>query len=717
MKIINLIIIIKWLTSWYTPSVTKQFEAIDELFFKIHNWAQTKGDLWVISHLKAIRLLYTRHLVGDPMHTTSHIIGIRKDGLPKGLPLMNDIWLVGDKSSIVFVLTVLSVSRAIHVWGKPSTSSITSPYTGKITDFTIFDGFIRKFRRKMKLPRGTVTYNSESLYYSTKAGPNGLATWMSSLDASAIFRLYPRIKEAFHNLSFDLWFAVSGQKDISQPVIDWFSRFQKTKGKNQKDSLQIRKLSVIKDPEGKSRIIAIMDYYTQVILKDIHEQVFKMLEKLPCDRTFTQDPVVNFPGPYHSLDLKSATDRFPLAFQMRVVKEFFSDDISKNWATLLTEYGFTVPWLKDTQIKYEVGQPMGAYSSWAIFALSHHIVVQYAADLIGEFPTRNYILLGDDIVIGGDKLANSYRKCMLDLGVEISIGKTHRGLDSYEFAKRWFHKGVEVSGIQCSAFLETKNNWSLLYQTFRLYLDRGYVAKGFTPIRELLSDLLLTFGAHKRLVANIARKVEQHHALYRWIKDGYGETLRNVMVNSYPLEAPIPDQEHPYFEDWIFMRLNITHQKLYDKLEKLLLKYIEEVDNQLVELLELNMETMPNWEKLDQVNHIDELISGVGPGFIASHPISVSLRTLYGRMANNEAITSPQRDYNKAVEALCIPVTREIGKSRKSHQLLFVQSKLALELFKTNKTLFRNNGPGWMFEAQYEAERNPPEPGFVYNSG
>ncbi|KAF9914618.1 hypothetical protein FBU30_002438, partial [Linnemannia zychae] len=34
-------------------------------------------------------------------------------------------------------------------------------------------------------------------------------------------------------------------------------------------------------------------------------------------------------------------------------------------------------------VKYEVGQPMGAYSSWAMLALTHHIVVLYAAKLAG----------------------------------------------------------------------------------------------------------------------------------------------------------------------------------------------------------------------------------------------------------------------------------------------------------------------------------------------
>lgn len=37
--------------------------------------------------------------------------------------------------------------------------------------------------------------------------------------------------------------------------------------------------------------------------------------------------------------------------------------------------GFRVP----EYIRYAVGQPMGALSSWAMLALTHHFIVQYAA--------------------------------------------------------------------------------------------------------------------------------------------------------------------------------------------------------------------------------------------------------------------------------------------------------------------------------------------------
>jgi len=90
----------------------------------------------------------------------------------------------------------------------------------------------------------------------------------------------------------------------------------------------------------------------------------------------------------------------------------------------------------DYNYRYSVGQPMGSYSSWAAFTLTHHLVVQYCAKKANKFPFTNYIILGDDIVIKDNKVAWNYIKYMNKLGVDISPHKTHVSKDTYEFAKR-----------------------------------------------------------------------------------------------------------------------------------------------------------------------------------------------------------------------------------------------------------------------------------------
>jgi len=80
---------------------------------------------------------------------------------------------------------------------------------------------------------------------------------------------------------------------------------------------------------------------------------------------------------------------------------------------------------------------MGAYSSWAAFSLSHHVVVRIAARRAGLSPSfSDYALLGDDIVIANSKVAEQYLTILEELGVQVSPSKSHVSPDTYEFAKR-----------------------------------------------------------------------------------------------------------------------------------------------------------------------------------------------------------------------------------------------------------------------------------------
>jgi len=75
---------------------------------------------------------------------------------------------------------------------------------------------------------------------------------------------------------------------------------------------------------------------------------------------------------------------------------------------------------------------MGAYSSWASLALTHHMIVQGCTSKT----TKAYAILGDDIVIS-DSLRERYLQLIQYLGVSIQVTKSLINDDSFvEFAKR-----------------------------------------------------------------------------------------------------------------------------------------------------------------------------------------------------------------------------------------------------------------------------------------
>jgi hypothetical protein len=75
-------------------------------------------------------------------------------------------------------------------------------------------------------------------------------------------------------------------------------------------------------------------------------------------------------------------------------------------------------------IKYRRGQPMGALSSWASMALVHHSIVQFAAYRVKLFPFWKYRVLGDDVVIAGKQVSESYLEVCHALGIPISLPKS-----------------------------------------------------------------------------------------------------------------------------------------------------------------------------------------------------------------------------------------------------------------------------------------------------
>jgi len=80
------------------------------------------------------------------------------------------------------------------------------------------------------------------------------------------------------------------------------------------------------------------------------------------------------------VDLKDATDRFPIQFIRMVLEWRFPSEWVSHWANILVGYSYTY---EGNEYSYERGNPMGAYSSYTSFALAHHFVVYVACQRTG----------------------------------------------------------------------------------------------------------------------------------------------------------------------------------------------------------------------------------------------------------------------------------------------------------------------------------------------
>jgi len=237
----------------------------------------------------------------------------------------------------------------------------------------------------------------------------------------------------------------------------------------------LRSLSIVNDTEGKSRVIAIGDYWSQTSLKPLHNALLRaLLGWGECDVTFGQS-IAPFGQPdqtYYSFDLSAATDRIPKELYSQIINHAYGFEAYKAWKAVKVQIPFRY---QGSDFHYKTGQPKGLYSSWTLLAHAHHLLVRYSAALVEIRDFRDYRILGDDVVIRNDQVAASYLSVMTSLGIGISKEKTLVSKDSFEFAKRFFYKGEEVTGYPVSSL--NSSNWLNYVNTIRVAIERGYCSK------------------------------------------------------------------------------------------------------------------------------------------------------------------------------------------------------------------------------------------------
>jgi hypothetical protein len=297
--------------------------------------------------------------------------------------------------------------------------------------FDIFTGGTKIIMKYHKGETPTLRVGQFIAHQSVKGGPNGsFSTWGAGLDALAflhepsklvaitrwmyiqesfrwIFILYlilivfGPIYLFFYGIQhlFGLVFTLSApypklyyfiKQTLRLGVVARYCGIVVGPGEHERDKLYLGKLGVVYDQAGKARVVASANWWIQSVLHGLHNSIFSLLKTLPKDGTMDQNKafdlfIANYDG-HHKMsgfDLSAATDRLPIEIQQTVL-----DCCGINgslWAELM-DVTYVAPFDNKenlTEVRYAVGQPMGAYSSWAMLALTHHVIVNLAAILAG----------------------------------------------------------------------------------------------------------------------------------------------------------------------------------------------------------------------------------------------------------------------------------------------------------------------------------------------
>jgi hypothetical protein len=373
----------------------------------------------------------------------------------------------GGNLEVLYLVSVLHCYRLVTLPIDFSVATIIKPFSGSVRGLREHRHLLLKTCRILKETFSIKPFSANFKWaVSGASGPNGSPAYRKSredLVALNSGKLTDKVVKAFQSLKFN------NSSEFEYYFAD-LSRY-KTISTETKDLFHSR-LAFLQDKGGKTRVVGLVDLLTQSLLKPVHDHVASILRHLPTDGTFDQEiqrqrvKEWTKQGLYlASLDLSACTDRFPAFFQMMVLVKTGVFDLKQGlaWLELIRGRDFAFRKKGDETysfVRYEVGQPMGAYSSWPVMALAHHALVQLSYNV--AYPSRDvyfdkYALLGDDIVIADKKVAETYKVLISHLGIDYSPSKSFETYGVAEFAKSLFSFGKDLTPFPLALMLMKEN--------------------------------------------------------------------------------------------------------------------------------------------------------------------------------------------------------------------------------------------------------------------
>jgi len=460
--------------------------------------------------MKGVSMYIMQFISSDKKHKYIHSctygmpISLTRSGIPRILPtyFRKEI-RNGNVVIIKYILTILNLYRVLPYKGKVKLSTITDPFKGSIPVSLI--KFIPLFLKELRLKpfqwewkpfvlssAGPIKLSVLGTYREKdpKTGEiktlflskgNSTAAFLPSLVSLYSSPLWSNILWFFHNCP-----SSSSYNDVFEELTNLARGLLLTQwGKSVKDS-SLGSLA-FKDEPGKVRVFAMVDCITQWVLNPLHKFLFDALSKIEkewgTDATFDQNAGVkrlqqlmkDNVGTY-SFDLTAATDRLPIQLQRDLLNNIVPK-LGDHWSSLLVGRSYSPP--SGEALSYNCGQPMGALSSWAMLAITHHLLVQYSYYLVvsknlslyGSKYTwfKNYLVLGDDLVICDSRVAKQYLHLMktIDVGINMSKSLVSPSRKVAEFAKRFITPDFDLSPWSLKEYTSFYTGWASIISNMK----------------------------------------------------------------------------------------------------------------------------------------------------------------------------------------------------------------------------------------------------------
>jgi len=500
------------------------------------------GETFTVKYLKSSQLALFKAIAGNPFKSLREIEPelplprLTTSGLPRFIPLEDRRAILSGSSSIIrYWGSLFALYRVIRIPGKLKLETITNPFSGD--EFTLTRGitWLSAFAESQIFRFDKEILSKEFGFLPLEtSSPSNRVSWRGFLyDVRCLY-------------SLGLGGTLRNMLDtIGQSRLMIYSTFiQESKlilakafdGKAETYS-SLGQLAIKEEAAGKLRVFALVDSWTQSSLKPLHEMLFKFLKSLPNDATFNQGLSVQrcmekakIAGCSFGYDLSAATDRLPIKLQVAILTPLIGELGAQCWKTLLIgrTYKLETPQYSE-ELSYAVGQPMGALSSWAMLAVTHHFIVQMAyrscrTILSAKDWYSNYELLGDDIVIFDKDVAESYLNLMKGFGVDINQSKSViSNNSSFEFAKVFAKDGINLSPVSWKMFMSQNSNMGRVNIAFSL-LNSRKIKSPITFIKNIVRKTTYSLGDYKFCLLALVSMLVKKNSL------SYDEVLKLLIV-------------------------------------------------------------------------------------------------------------------------------------------------------------------------------------------
>jgi hypothetical protein len=534
--------ILRWLATETKVSAQVLSKCV-RLAEKIIRIGNTRGLAECITYSKSLRSLFLESMLSMKQEK---IDLSRSSSLPKILKGLIRSCNLEDSplSGYRLVMTTLYFTRFLKLPLNISFKTISERSPDGVSPVMVDDRDIKRFLKEIgnnskffgKRPR---SLNFKAYHLTSKSGPTGHALWNSFFDA--------------HNLSVDQLDSIKivGGDRLYELILKYRSLILKIpqfflSRCSRKGDMVTRKLVGIQDKEGKTREVAIMDYFTQAALLPLHNLLMKALSRIVQDCTLNQSKHIGSLRPtlgssYHSIDLTAATDRFPIVVIERIFCVWFGEEYSSHWKNLMVGSPFH---FGGKEYSYAVGNPMGAYSSFNGFAIAHHFLVFLSCQKADRnWKKCPYMLLGDDIVIADDSVAKYYKQYLKEWGVPYNETKTHTSLHGYEFAKQIIiHDEMNVSPFPMAALLDRSKQAMLALGI--IYQECHNKDWCFHPKESLYTFLTSVLQWSYPRVKNIKGDINMYISLIDFLsgRGTLGSSLRDYVVHRSEVTRKLPDK-------------------------------------------------------------------------------------------------------------------------------------------------------------------------------